>query len=614
MSLAIDRVNAVRVTDPRVEVITNPDFMVHQGGSQTTMRTFTTTSISSSSVQFSCIPPSANTFIDRNINFYLPVRLTFTGNPGAGNRLLRSGFDAPRAFPVSGSIDTLSATINGCTCSINLADVVHPLMRYQTMDLEEHEFSTSPCYPDQSQTYDTLIGTNLNPLGDLSTTPDGVNRARGSSQFVVVANPAAVGAETVTATVDVGFSEKLLLSPFFFGPNSKSDNAFYNVTSMDFNINFVAQLANRLWSHSTATGGVAFASVSAALGGTAGGPTSFSTSTGNLPLMMLNYITPRETQFIGPQTVISYPYNRVERYENVQAAQAAGVSATQVANNIQLSGIPRKIYIFSRRRTADQYSSTSNTDTYLSIENLSLQFQNRSGLFSSANKMQLYNMSVKNGLTDSWEQFRGTSVLNLAQVGTVGSVICIDVVEDIGLSADEAPSVAGAQINLQVNALCTNTSGASITPSLFVVPVYDGIFSIDGLGMASTNENVLTKVDVLRAQEMPSLTKNDLDPVFGGSFLGKLGKIAKGAFNFIKDNKLLSKGLQLIPGAYGQTGAKVAQAIGLGCDDMYGLNAGAVAGVNAGVVAGVCSTKSGRKPKTAGAVMSRNMLASRLLQ
>ena len=38
----------------------------------------------------------------------------------------------------------------------------------------------------------------------------------------------------------------------------------------------------------------------------------------------------------------------------------------------------------------------------------------------------------------------------------------------------------------------------------------------------------------------------------------------KGVGNFIKDNKLISTGLSLIPGQYGQMGSRIAGAVGLG--------------------------------------------------
>ena len=109
MSLSYQHLNAVEVRDPRTIVQTQRDYAILKAGSQTTWKPFSSPSVSNSSIQWSCPPPSGAVFVDSKIYVYIPVRLTFTATLAvAGQKIRRPGLDAPRAYPLSGSIDTLS--------------------------------------------------------------------------------------------------------------------------------------------------------------------------------------------------------------------------------------------------------------------------------------------------------------------------------------------------------------------------------------------------------------------------------------------------------------------------------------------------------------------------
>src|SRR5690606_32698689 len=130
---------------------------------------------------------------------------------------------------------------------------------------------------------------------------------------------------------------------------------------------------------------------------------------------------------------------------------AAGVTNPLSSNNIQLNSIPRRMYIYVRERNQDLYSTPNNPDTYFSIENISIQFQNKNGLLASASKQQLYEISVKNHCNMSWTQWSGGPVVNSAlpfgstanHYGTIGSILCIEYASDIGLDSIEAPGKLG---------------------------------------------------------------------------------------------------------------------------------------------------------------------------
>ena len=340
MSLSYQHLNAVEVRDPRTIVNEQRDYAVLKSGSQTTWKAWTSTSISTSAIQFSCPPPSGAVFVDSKIYFYLPIRLTFTGTAPIGQALIRDGFDAPRAYPLSGSIETLSATINNQSVSINLSDIIHAISHFNTDEqLKNGDYSAFPNYCDQSQQYDDLRGANRNPLAGYADGIDNSNLQRGAFPYTIIANPLSVNPlVSITAIVDVSFCEPIFLPPFYFGDSNRS--AFYNVNSMDFNFTFVGNVGNRMWSHCNDGGLNNITNIGVAFGGTIGGPESNLTG-GRAPLMLIQYITPQETQIISPQQALTYPYFDIQRYPTQQSPVPAGTLVQGMAsNNIQLSSIP----------------------------------------------------------------------------------------------------------------------------------------------------------------------------------------------------------------------------------------------------------------------------------
>lgn len=577
MSLSFEKIQPVCVRDPRTNITTQREYAVLKSGSQSTWKQYSTTAISNTSLQFSVPPPSGGIITDRKVLIIVPVRLTMTGTAtAAGQTLLRSGFDAPRAYGLSSSIETLQATINNQSVSINLADIIQPLLRYNTdEDLKTKDYSVTPTYMDQSQSYADLVGTNRSPLAGYEDGGDGSVMPRGGFPFVVVSNPVSVGAGPLTAVVDIQFTEYIYLSPFYWGKGI-SECGFYNVNAMDFNITFLSQAGNRFWSHSSALGGLPLTNVAYNFMG-AFGPTSFQN---NAPFLYFNYITPQETQVLSANQVITYPYFDVQRYPTDQAPIGARGSGTDVAtfisNNIQLNSIPRRLYIFARMRNQDLYASAENTDTFLSIENISIQFQNKNGLLASASKQQLYEMSVQNHCNLSWTEWSGGPVYPSSgnftnPFGSIGSVLCLEFATQIGLDSLDAPGKL-AQSMLQVTAQCRNTSAAAINPTLYVVCVLEGTFTIEGLGRSSTNIGVINSNDILNCQQGVHINYNKLHHVNGGNFFSGLQNFGK----WLTDTHVISDTLGKTPLGFLAPALKAVTGLG--------VNAGTRAGE--GVMAG----------------------------
>jgi hypothetical protein len=520
MSLSYERLDVVEVRDPRTILENKRDYAVLRAGSQTTWKQWTTTSVSQNSIQFSFPPPSGQVIVDRKMYMLVPIRLTFAGEAGVGNVLLNPGQDAPRAWPLMSSIDTLQLTVNNQSVSINIADMVQALMHFNTPEcLSNLDYSMTPTLLDQSQAYSNLFGTNRNPLGFYGDSHDQVMQGRAGFPFTVVSNT------QTTAVVDMVVCEPILLSPLYWGHENAS--GFYNVNTMDLNVTFLTQAGNRMWSHDAVSTGVAttISSVSATFNNFS---PAFSYSSYNVPYLFVNYITPNETQILPFNKPITYPYFDVQRFPTDYGNISAGQNVPSVAsNNIQLNSIPRRMYIYAREKNADLYNTPNNPDTYLSIEGISIQFMNKNGLLASASKYQLYEMAVKNHCQLSWTQWSGEAVypvnsfVNANKFSGPGSILCVEFATDIGLDFLDSPGKLG-QYQLQVNLNVTNRSARTINTSLYIIIVSEGTFTVEGLGKASTNIGVISSQDILDARQSPFVNYCDVQEVNGGNFLSGL--------------------------------------------------------------------------------------------
>lgn len=546
MSLSYDPIKPVVVLDPVMAIKSQRDYAVLKCGSQTSWKRWISSSVSLNTINWSCPPPSAQVVVNRKMYVYLPVRLRFSAAPGAGNRILSSATDCPRAFPIASSLETIQLSLNNQSVSFNCADVIQALLRYNTgEELKNGDYSMTPNYMDQSQNYNDLANAMRDPIGMYGDALESSVQPRGSFPFAVIDNPAAVGGETITAVIDIAVCEPLFISPLYFG--SKNAPGLYGVSSMDLTLNFVSQLANRWWSHNNVATNITASSF--VFGGMPNGPTTPFVN-GQQPMLLVQYITPSETFSIPPNMPLTYSYFDVQRFETpigAVPAQAPGTYAQHTSNSIQLSTIPRKVYVYVRRNNFELHSNPAYTDTYFQIESISMQFMNQSGIFSSASQLDLYKMSRKNGCNipyNSWSGeplYRDNWHLGPVLFSGVGSVICMEFASDVGLSSLDAPG-KNSQSTLQISVKARNCSGNLINASLYIVVVNEGTFTIPFAGQATTQIGVLTSEDILNAQKQPFYVNYyDLTEAHGGDFWSGLKEFGNKINDFLKDTQIISR-------------------------------------------------------------------------
>lgn len=481
----------------------NQVYVAHKGASLVTKKVFTTTSFSDSSFQFSTPPPNNKIFVDRLVWLRVPgIQFTFDVDvrPGLGSTC------GLRQWPLGGICQTTTCNLNNNQTSVVTSDVIHALTRYSTNHWRQDRVnSLSASMADQYQDYvawhsASLGGSARNPLGAYG---EQYYQNRGAIQ------PDSVSLDGKTLTYSL-MEPIWLLSPFL--QEEEEYLGLINVSTMDWNFNLVSNLGPRMWCSDNT--GPAITSVSV----------HFSQS----PELHFNYLTPPELMYIPDN--ISYPFYNVIRYANPPTSLVAGGSiTTSPTNNIQLTEIPKRIYIYVQRNNSEKLANNGFlfSDTFASISNVTVTFNNLSSMFANYQQSDLYDLSRKNGLEMSWMQFSNFC----------GSVIAFDPSYDFGL-----PSILSAgslgQFNLQVTLTYTNTGLTTVNYVPYIVIVNEGIMNIGNNGTI-IQTGVLSRAAVLNSNNLPQI---DYEQVMhrGGSIFGRLKSFLQRAKPFI--NKLARVG------------------------------------------------------------------------
>ena len=532
----------VKVLEPRVNVKsdTEKDHIVLMGGLRVNEQVNTADSWGSAGAtpvqaSWTINPPSTSTIVDRNIKCraYFEVSV---------DQPLQLGLnDALRQFPIASIMDVLTVQINGETISDNMADKIHAMLCYgNDAETRRGDTSTSPSMPDNYQEYSdySVYGSGKNSLSNYGE--QSIEEGRGGFPVEVLS----------PTSFRVVVTEPLFLSPFLTGLHM-ADEGFVNINQMNINMRW-KQNISQILSHSSLGNAI----------------TSVSVSMYQAPEILTTFITPDLTQPI-PQLQI-LPYTKTQEYIKQMSSLSAGGAVNVVSDSIKLSQVPRKLYLFCRHQRATSDYSTA--DSFLSLENLSILWNNQSGLLSSATPQDLYRISKGNGLNLTWSQFSKFR----------GSVFCAEFGKDIGLLDTEAPGCQG-QYTIQVQATFKNQSSSAFVGEFYMVVQNEGTFSISE-NFARASLGNLNQQMVMMAKQSPELHHLTYSQLQGGGFFSGLKNIV---------NKI-SRGVQSIAESpitqtlVGTLAPEFAPALGM---------VGKVAGATRGLTGGGGVTGGGRKMK-----------------
>jgi hypothetical protein len=439
----------------------------------------------------------------------------------------------------------------------------------------------SPSMRDSACDYSALQGSARNPLAMFGDSQVGGSLPRGAFESIkIVSNvpvvPSLVGTPA-QAIVDVVLCEALMLSPFHWGSQDTDRQGFYNITQMDFSMSFLAGAGFRMWSHSDA------AILVSGLNSIHSNITTITTQFNNftpafsftgeaVPLLLCKYLSPNllSSERMGPNIPQTYSYFDVNRYPSDIGIVPYGVSAMEYStNSIQLSTIPKKLYVFARATNNTLQTRCDLSDSYLAIDGISIQFENQSNILSSASSRQLYLIDNKNQNKISYAEWsgKGVSVDNLAnKVATSANPLSLDFGIDIPLGDPSlAPGVNGSfQLNCTVRLRNQNNSlkWDAVPMTLYMVIIQEGSMTIASAGQCQHQIGIISKQDVLSVRGSTGVSYRDARE--GGDLWSSVKDIASNVNDFLKKTKIISTVGKAIPLPYASTIGNVADVLGYG--------------------------------------------------
>lgn len=564
--------NSVLVTDQRIQDITdNETYAVFSGPSSNNYQTASSNVNSNSMLSFNVQVPNQDVVIDRYIQLQTRVNITIplvATAVGVGGDIINGvtlpentkvfGYgdtDAFNSFPLSSCFSTIQSTINNANVSVNLSDVLPVIKKLNKhIDLTKYN-SDTPTAPNSiygryrpSSTYpNSVLGSanNLDPSSEYqnrgSWSLDYINVVHNLTRAIVgpstdsslIVGAYTVGGNNKTAeswsiSISATFTEPIFLSPFLYMDSPYNRQGLLGINTLSFTFNVDSTLS-KIWSSSNNW--------------------ITSITSGNLlnpgvlfsePKLLFNYLTLQPSQMKLTKNIL--PYQNIERYitttqTGINAAPAL-VNGTQYnlpsqtlpSSNIQLSSIPDLIIIYvplpsNTELVAAQTSpSPSNlVDAFLPISNISVNFNNVSGLLSSANQTDLWKMTARH-CDVNWSEFRGYFINgvggdNLPTVEpSCGSFLVISPSTDLSLPESLSEGSIG-QFNLQFNLTVANQYNVALTNlSIYTMCVSSGLFVTDN-GVSNSFTSILTKEEVLRTKatkSVPELDKSQYERMVGG--------------------------------------------------------------------------------------------------
>jgi hypothetical protein len=556
-------VSTVLVKDSVIGDIT-PDlsYAIKSGASSKTFQSFVATSTSNSNLSWNVTVPSENVVIDREV--LIQTGLSFTvrvnGCPADEKAFDYGLLDSLQAFPLASLMTTLNAQINNTSVSINLQDVLPQLVTMTSKRELQHWNGMTPCLRDQTYAnYFDGVGTNANPLGSIDNASyDEMLLPRGAHPVVCViaqfeADNTYVSASPVCVTTGNYFliavqtivCEPLFLSPFIYAHPEFNAQGLLGINNMVIQAN-IGNL-NRVFSASpfSAEGSPLTYVVEAGIANAFNGhgatpqPNLFQV---NAPTLLASGAGASNTQLLfqflstQPSDVIetknSVPYMDFPRFITPTSGTSALArlgTATYSASSIQLNQIPDLFIICLRKPIASMSAKDSNS--FLKINSININFSNISGLLSSATPYDLWRMSVKNGSTQNWSEFSGQNTYKDSDTGagklvsTTGSLLVINPAYDLGIS-DYLSCGSIGQYNFQFSVNVTNTvalEDESFAPEICTITANSGVMQTQQ-GQSQIFTGLATKEMVLAAKKEPdAVSAVQYARMVGGKLMNAVG-------------------------------------------------------------------------------------------
>ena len=577
----------VKVLDNRLCVTDKLSYAVVKGGQSMTPYVYNAISASPSSLTFNIQTPSEQVVLDRLVRWVSTVTLKFVfaadAVPVGVVPISYGNTEALAPFPLHQLTTVQSISINNNTVSMNTRDVINALLLFNDKRSLARFNSATPTMTDTYGNYSDGVGSVNNALGSYSNVGDYSLPTRGC--FVVDEiyglNGAVHQAQTpsqagVAQTVYVRFTsaEPILVSPFLFTNPETNAQGIYGVVNM--NMVFNIGDCSRVWRSANPWFTPDKCSVSV---------DNFSNAR-----LIFNQLTPHASDLMPSRNIV--PYASFPRYisqytgAGSSIAQAysfsngvyvvpAQISGTTMSStNIQLNQVPDKAIIFVRKALGNQ--SPCDSDCFLAIRGISINWNNQSGILSTASTTDLFRYSQESGSRQSWQEFYGVAskanpdpTQGPLLIPTTGSLLCLEFATHINLQEDVlGPGSIGNfqfQFNLQVvNQFVSGPNSLNTGWEIVFIPVLSGLMALER-GTCSSYSALLTRQDVLDASAQQAYSGNDVKRMVGGGFFDTLKSVAGKLAPMLPAVAGIAKhGLSMINNPLAQSGSNMLGNMGYG--------------------------------------------------
>jgi hypothetical protein len=543
---------------------------------------------------------------------------------GYQNPLLYASMLSVNSFPTHRTFDTVQVQINNDVQTINCADVIPALLRCADGQKWERTNMTASQPALLSSVIEEYYSTIGNTLGGYDLVQGNKNIPNGSfnCDFVPlinfpvnpndplsIFNYAQLEEDEIQASGATGTQyfcltytsvEPLLAPPFIWNETDSNRQGIYGIQNMSIVCNYSADVSaaikfcNFPWNQFYIRSNGAAGLYQDTVGNYVPVADAVRNNGANLPSnigitqqvlsaeLQMKYITPHGNDIKPLRNVI--PLLQYPRFISTTGTQvdAATSAYNQTINQIiyapskdyQLSSqtftlnmIPDKLIIFVRPDSSIRDSEAWN-DFAMVIKNITIQWNNHTGLLSNCSQEQLFHMSREAGSNQDWLQFSGITnmtfgrqAVNLGdvfrpigtlyntegttnpgnlvyadagpptyyapygysgKVGTIGTYLMIDMGKHLELAEPwNAPGSLGSY-QIQFNMTVFNQAAVSFTPEIIMIPVNSGIM-VTEKGQTSSYTGILTKTDVLDAALQEPYSHMNIKRIVGRGH-GDMGK------------------------------------------------------------------------------------------
>ena len=543
------------VLDDRLDVSDKISYGIVKGGASITSNRFPAVAQDASQHTYNVIVPSKDTIVPREVLWSSTVTLTLTATGGAGDGQIPVGYttggdlvqlgllDAIGPFPLNNACQTMSARINGNSVSASMQNILPQLLRINNKgDLLAYNGTCPTSFDTFANYYDSYLFVSSS-LGGIDNSPDENDNMRGS--FPVVLGPVMVngvatgdgelpsGAGSIIAgtvysqTVTFTSVEPLLISPFLFGNPESNKAGFFGLQNMSLTMSMGNN--QRFWRHAVQkTGNVP-------------GRRSWNLRVSNVAYdnseLLFTFIS-RHPDMQLPERSVT-PYYELPHYILTQPnfpTVNPSASVDIISNALSLNNIPDKMIICVRKPMISQ--TCQDTDSWFSINSISMQFANIPGLLSNMTPQQLWKSSRDSGSNQSWLEYSGKAhaggILD-RDVSTSGSLLVLDVGKHLALNNPKlAAGLANSTFTVSFTINVTNNYDVAVNPELVLMCMNSGVFVIEN-NKSSIDLNVLTEEMVIDAHKVGnSISQSSLKRLVGGGFLDNIKSAWRKASPFVQ--------------------------------------------------------------------------------